>query len=200
MFKFDYSEDYVLEDDVVRLSPLKKSHIEPLLQISSEQSIWTYFFEKGDTYEALKAYIESAIKNRELNVEYPFVVYDKVTKRYAGTTRMYQYLLKTIKIGHTWYGEDFRGTGVNKRCKYLLFDFAFGKLGVRRIGFGVYEDNIISIKALQSLGCKKEGRLRDMFPSLDGKGRSDCILMSILKDEWDSYARDELLTKILVAR
>jgi hypothetical protein len=29
-------------------------------------------------------------------------------------------ILKTLLLGFTWYGKQFRGTGLNKHCKYLL--------------------------------------------------------------------------------
>jgi hypothetical protein len=31
---------------------------------------------------------------------------------------------KTLLLGFTWYGKQFRGTGLNKHCKYLLLQFA----------------------------------------------------------------------------
>lgn len=117
---------------------------------------------------------------------------------YAGTTRLYAYSedLKTIKIGHTWYGEKFRGTGLNKHCKYLLFEFVFEKLKLERIGFGAHTDNKISIAAMESVGCKKEGVLRHFIPSLDGKGRTDIILLSILKSEWMNTTKSKLQHKL----
>jgi RimJ/RimL family protein N-acetyltransferase len=36
---------------------------------------------------------------------------------------------KTLLLGFTWYGKQFRGTGLNKHCKYLLLQFAFETLG-----------------------------------------------------------------------
>ncbi|MFS4468947.1 GNAT family N-acetyltransferase [Maribacter sp. 2210JD10-5] len=195
---FDFSYSYVLEDDFIQLIPMTEAHVEPLARISDDLEIWTFFFEKGDTIEALSAYIKSAIDNRKSNKEYPFVVLDKTTKQFAGTTRFYEYSaeLNTIKLGHTWYGKPFRGTGLNKRCKYLLFEFAFEKIGVERIGLGAYADNIISIAAMNSVGCRKEGVLRNMFPSRRGKGRTDAVLMSILRNEWYENTKYELKAKI----
>lgn len=194
----NFSKDYVLEDDVVKLDPLKKEHIQQLSEISKEASIWTYLTEKGDGTDRLTAYIQATLNQRQAEKEYPFVVYDKLKGKYAGTTRFYDYSadLKTIKLGHTWYGEAFRGTGLNKRCKYLLFRFAFEKLALERVGFGAHIENKISISAMKSVGCKKEGVLRNFLPSLDGKGRTDVILMSLLKNEWETTVRAQLDNKI----
>ena len=194
LVRFDFSENYVLEDDTAKLIPLIEEHIAPLSKISNDPEIWKYFFEKGDTPTNLTTYIRAAIENRDSNKEYPFVVFDKKSRQYAGTTRLYEYSgeMKTVKLGHTWYGKAFRGTGLNKHCKFLLFEFAFEKLDLERVGFGAYADNHISIAALKSVGCQTEGFLRNMFPSLNGNGRTDAILMSILKNEWLENIKSEL--------
>ena len=178
MFEFDYSENYILEDDFVKLSPLNIEHVEGLLDISNEWNVWTYFLEKGNGQENLTNYVLSTLNNRKLKKEFPFVIFDKVKNEYAGTTRLYDYLtdLKSIKLGHTWIGEKFRGTGLNMHCKYLLLEFAFEKLEVERIGFGAHIDNKRSIAAMKKIGCKEEGVLRNFIPSLDGKGRAHVIL------------------------
>ena len=194
----DYSKDYILEDKQVKLSPLKMQHVESLIDISNESDLWTYFIEKGNGIENLTKYVESAINNRKLNKEYPFVIFDKIKKEYVGTTRFYDYLneLKCIKLGHTWIGEKFRGTGLNKHCKFLLFEFAFEKLRLERVGFGVHIENRISIAAMRSVGCKKEGLLRNFIPSLDSKARADVMLLSILKNEWLKKVKIELKNKL----
>ena len=198
MAHLDYSQDYILEDDYVKLMPLKIEHIEYLLNVSKEHNLWTYFLEKGNGLKNLTNYIASTVHNRKHQKEYPLVVFDKIKKQYAGTTRFYDYSseLKTIKLGHTWYGKDFRGTGLNKRCKYLLFQFAFETLELERVGFGAHAENRVSIAAMKSVGCKEEGVLRNFMPSLNGKERADIILLSILKDEWFEKVKTELKAKL----
>jgi len=198
MLNFDYSKDYILEDDFVRLNSLKIEHVESLLKISNESDLWTYFLENGNGLKNLTKYIQSTINNRKLEKEYPFIIFDKIKKEYAGTTRFYDSSkdLKAIKLGHTWIGEKFRGTGLNKHCKYLLFEFAFQKLEVERVGFGAHIENKISIAAMKSVGCKEEGVLRNFIPSYDGKERKDIVLLSILKNEWFDYTKPDLKKKL----
>lgn len=194
----NFSDDYILENARVRLMPLQINHIKNLIEISKDESIWTYFFEHGKDLESLTAYVESAIANRNLNKEYPFAIYDKEKCKYAGCTRFYEYSeeLGTIKLGHTWIGKDFQGTRLNKNAKYLLFQFAFEKLQLERIGFGAYSDNLVSISAMEGVGCKNEGVLRSLFPSINGVGRTDAILMSILRDEWTDSVKIQLKQKL----
>lgn len=198
MISLDFSKEHILENEVVRLSPLKIEHLAFLLPLAKDPTIWTYFLEKGNDLPLLTDYFKHALQLREANKEYPFIIYDKRKKQYAGTTRFYEYSaeIKTIKLGHTWYGTAFQGTGLNKNCKYLLFEFAFEQLAVERIGFGSYSTNKRSIAAMESVGCKKEGILRNMFPAINGTGRTDAILLSMLKNEWFDYAKANLKNKL----
>lgn len=194
----NWSKKYILEDDYVLLSPLEAKHILPIHNIALDPEIWTYFLEKGQGGQQYDEYIINALTQQKLEKEYPFVIFDKVSQQYAGMTRFYDYSsdLQTIKLGHTWYGKEFRGSGINKHCKYLLFEFAFEKLKVERIGFGAYATNTISLNAMRSVGCKQEGVLRNLFPALDGNGRTDCALFSILQDDWFTTTKSELKNKL----
>lgn len=196
--KLDFSSEILLENHRVRLEPLQETHDSELEKTSEDPAIWRYFFERGDTKEGLKVYIQNALNQRKSHQEYPFVVWDKAKNRIAGMTRMYAYSeeLKTIKLGHTWYGKEFRGTGVNKHTKFLLFECLFEKYQIERIGFGVYDGNHISVAALKSVGCQQEGILRAMFPALEGTGRVDALLFSILKTDWEHNIKIELKKKL----
>ena len=198
MAKFDFKKDYIVENELVKLSPLAWEHIDDLQSISNEDGIWTYFLENGKGRENLMRYLQSAIEHRKAGREYPFIVFDKRTHQCAGMTRLYEWNedLKTIKLGHTWYGTCFQGTGLNKHCKYLLFEFVFEELKAIRIGFGVHGENIRSLRALASVGCKKEGVLRGFLPKIDGQGRTDLVLLSILRKEWLGKVKEELRHKI----
>lgn len=197
--KLDFQKDYYLENENIRLEPLDIIHLNDLLKVSVDKSIWKYFFLEATDVNELRKYISNAIENRNLELEYPFAIFDKKTNQFIGCTRLFNYSnqFKTIKIGHSWIGVNFQGTRVNKNSKFLLFQFLFDQLELERIGFGVHSENIQSIKALESVGCKKEGELRSMFPNLDQEGRADAILMSILKTEWDSSIKQTLKNKLL---
>ena len=198
MLNFDFKENYILEDDFVKLSPLKIEHVENLIEIANETDIWKYSFVKGNGIENLTKYIQSTIDNRKAGKDYPFVVFDKIKNEFAGSTRYCEIVpsLNAIRLGYTWYGKEFRATGLNKHCKYLLFEFAFEKMGAERIGLGAYIENERSIRAMESVGCQKEGILRGIFPATNGIGRTDGILMSILRNEWNDKVKSELINKL----
>jgi RimJ/RimL family protein N-acetyltransferase len=41
---------------------------------------------------------------------------------------------KTLLLGFTWYGKQFRGTGLNKHCK-IVIAICFETLGMERVEF-----------------------------------------------------------------
>jgi RimJ/RimL family protein N-acetyltransferase len=195
---FNKEAEYTLEDDSVLLRPLQLADVPNLLTISvNEPETWDYSSKSAAGEEALKAYITEALAARDAGIEYPFIVYDKITQAYAGSTRFYDIQAKndTLQLGYTWYGKDFRGTGLNKHCKFLLLQFAFETLEAERVEFRADNRNQRSIAAMKSIGCTVEGVLRNNMPLKEG-GRRDSIILSILKNEWYSSVKQNLAGKL----
>ena len=144
----------------------------------------------------LKKYLDIAFKSKKEQKSYPFIVFDKRTNLYAGTTRFYDYqpVHNTVQLGYTWYGKDFQGTGLNKNCKFLLLQFAFEHMKVQRVEFRADNTNKRSIAAMKSIGCTEEGVLRSNC--VTPTGRRDSIVLSILRYEWFSRVKRELLKKL----
>jgi RimJ/RimL family protein N-acetyltransferase len=194
-----FSDQTILEDDTVLLRPLQLSDVENLLEISeNEPETWEYSLVRADGKSNLENYIQLALKAKAKQTEFPFVVFDKKSGKYAGSTRFYDinFKFKTIQLGYTWYGKDFRGTGLNKHCKYLLLQFAFETLGMERVEFRADNNNQRSIAAMKSIGCTVEGILRSHMPTNQSSVRRDSIILSILKSEWETQVKDNLKEKL----
>ncbi|AOW09631.1 GNAT family N-acetyltransferase [Flavobacterium gilvum] len=194
-----FPQNIILEDEMVFLRSLQLSDFENLLDISlNEPETWEYSLVRANGKENLENYIRLALKAKENKTEFPFIVFDKKSGKYAGSTRFYDINLqfKTLQLGYTWYGKDFRGTGLNKHCKYLLLQFAFETLGIERVEFRADNNNQRSIAAMKSIGCKVEGVLRSHMPTADSDVRRDSIVLSILKDEWFSEVKENLKKKL----
>jgi RimJ/RimL family protein N-acetyltransferase len=198
MIHFDFSHNYILENDRVLLRPLLTTDFENLFDFSlNEPDIWKYSLIKANGADNLKLYIELAIAARNSEKEYPFIVFDKHLNQYAGSTRFYdiQISQETLQLGYTWYGKQFQGTGLNKNCKFLLLEFAFETLGMERVEFRADNNNARSIAAMKSIGCKVEGVLRNNGKTSDGL-RRDSIVLSILKSEWFENVKENLRARI----
>jgi len=194
---FNFEAAYIIENDRVLIRPLVKEDISHLLPFSlNEPELWTYSLVPAHGEENLKKYMELALAKREQHDSYPFIVYDKKTQQYAGSTRFYDIQIQhnTVQLGYTWFGKAFQGTGLNKHCKFLLLKFAFETLGVDRVEFRADNNNKRSIAAMQSIGCTVEGVLRSNCKAMDG--RRDSIVLSILKDEWTANVKSLLLNKL----
>ncbi|MBK9224302.1 MAG: GNAT family N-acetyltransferase [Flavobacterium sp.] len=189
----------ILEDEFVLLRPLQETDVAHLLPFSiNEPELWKFSLVRANGKENLEHYIQIAIKARENGTEFPFIVYDKRTGNYAGSTRFYDinYGFKTIQLGYTWYGKDFQGTGLNKHCKYLLLTYAFETLGMERVEFRADNDNERSKAAMLSIGCTVDGILRSNMPTFESEARRDSIVLSILREEWFEVVKEYLKKKL----
>lgn len=195
---FNHLSDYILEDDKVLLRPLTITDAELLLPFAlNEPDTWRYSQISAQGEQGIKSYIQTAVTNRETGKEYAFIVFDKTTGEYAGSTRFYdiQPQNNMLQLGYTWYGEKFRGTGLNKHCKFLLLQLAFEQLNIYRIEFRADARNERSIAAMKSIGCIPEGILRSHMWLRDGS-RRDSIVLSILKGEWENGVKENLKKRL----
>jgi len=196
MEKLNFDQDYILENEVVQLRPLQKKDTDTLVQYAlTEPTLWQYSLMPANGRENMEKYIAAALADKVSGKSYPFIVFDKRTQQYAGSTRFYDFSVThhTTQLGYTWYGKDYWGTGLNKNCKYLMLQFAFDRLGLHRVEFRADNNNKRSIAAMKSIGCTVEGILRSNCASTNG--RRDSIVLSILKDEWDMKVKTSLSEK-----
>jgi N-acetyltransferase len=195
---YNRNTDYILEDERVLIRPLRESDLEHLLPYAlNEPDTWKYSHRSAKGEEGMRHYIHTALVNRADGKEYGFIVFDKTTNEYAGSTRFYDIQPDNdmLQLGYTWYGEKYRGSGLNKHCKFLILQFAFETLGMLRVEFRADARNERSIAAMKSIGCKVEGILRSNMALQDG-GRRDSIVLSILKDEWENGVKENLRKRL----
>lgn len=198
MENFSFDKDYILENERVLLRPLSIKDIEHLTYFSmNEPELWKYSMQQANGLENLKKYIETALENKQNKTEYPFIIFDKQTQQYAGSTRFYDIQLQhqMLQLGYTWIGKNFQGTGLNKHCKFLLLQFAFEQMNMHRVEFRADNENEKSKAAMKSIGCTEEGVLRSHALLNNGKRRSS-IILSILSDEWKSTVKENLRNKL----
>jgi len=194
----EFPKDIILEDERVLLRPLESSDLEFLLPYAlQEPDTWEYSIISPAGEEGMKKYIADTLSQREMKTEYAFIVFDKASGLYAGSTRFYDiqlYHLST-QLGYTWYGKAFRRTGLNRHCKWLMLSYAFENWGLERVEFRADARNERSIQAMKDIGCKVEGILRSQL-TIERGGRRSSIVLSILKEEWEASVREILIKKI----
>ena len=193
-----FPENQVLENERALLRPLQTGDLEFLLPFAEQEpDLWTYSAVSAAGKDGMIKYIESAIQERGLQKEYPFIIFDKESNSYAGSSRFYdiQLPLSSTQLGYTWYGKKFQRSGLNRHVKLLMLSFAFEQWGMERVEFRADARNEKSIQAMKSIGCTVEGILRSNTPLSTG-GRRDSIVLSILKNEWTGFVKTNLQKKI----
>ncbi len=191
MINFDFTKDYVLEDDKVILRPITIADVDSLEgYVQNEPELWQFSLVAIQKPEDLKGYIQTAIESRNDKTAYSFIVFDKASQSYVGSTRFYdvQLAFETTQLGYTWYSKKVWGTGLNQHCKYLLLQFAFEQMNFKRVEFRADNNNKRSIAAMQKIGCTVEGVLRSHLPKPDGT-RRDSIVLSITKEDWEKKVK-----------
>lgn len=180
-----------LENKRVKLSPLTLDNYQHLINIGQQKNLVQYSPSKIDTPEDLKAYVQTALDWYNNKTAIPFIVFDKNTETYAGTSRYMNinWHNKVLHIGATWIGREFQGTGLNKNMKFLMLQYAFETLKFEKVEFRVDERNLASRKAVQKIGGQFEGLLRKNVVMLDGFRRNTCCF-GILKAEWETLKVD----------
>jgi RimJ/RimL family protein N-acetyltransferase len=174
-----------LENNRVKLSLLDLSNYKHLITIAKQENLVQFSPSKIDTPNDLNTYVQTAIDGYYHKTMIPFIVFDKQTETYAGCTRFgkINWHNKLLHIGWTWIGREFQGTGLNQNMKFLMLQYAFEILKFDKVAFRVDERNIASRKAVEKIGGKLEGILRNDTLMLDGFKRSTCCY-GILREEW----------------
>ena len=180
-----FAEDIILENERVKLTPLKAGDIYELEKVAYEPSVWQLGMSNIKEQKDLKEYIDIALKEKAAKVSYPFLIFDKQTNSVAGSTRYgnISFPHKRLEIGWTWIHPKHQGTGLNKACKFLLLQFAFEKLQFNRVELKTDLLNQQSQKAMRKIGAKEEGIFRSHSVTSSGRIR-DSIFFSIIKEEW----------------
>jgi [ribosomal protein S5]-alanine N-acetyltransferase len=85
-------------------------------------------------------------------------------------------------------GHAFWGHGYMKEALTALVDFAFGELGMRRLEADVDPRNAGSLHAVERLGFRREGVLRERW-KVNGE-LQDSVMLGLLSHEWRTGAAE----------
>jgi N-acetyltransferase len=180
-----------LEGHGVRLEPLERKHHDGLAAAAQDGRLWELWFTSVPAPGETAAYIETALQGQKDGHMLPWVVVDLKTRGVVvGSTRYHDIVAAAdrVEIGWTWYAKRWQKSHVNTACKLLLFAHAFDKLGCKVVGLRTDNFNFTSQRAIEALGCKKDGVIRHHWPRRDGTVR-DSVMYSLLLAEWPDARR-----------
>lgn len=176
----------ILNGKYVRLEPMTEDHIPGLAEIGVGQTFWDFMlYGRMDSVEDMRNWVRDILSRAQNGTDLPFVAIHLASGKVAGATRYLNIMPKDrgLEIGGTWYGTEYQRTTVNTECKYLLLTHAFEKLGCIRVQLKTDLRNVRSQKAIERIGAKREGILRNHMILPSGQFR-DSVFYSILDSEW----------------
>ena len=175
-----------LEGKRAKLIPLTMEHAEELWETAKDESIWTHYtFRKIENIEKFREFLKASLEEASAGKGFTFTIIDKSTGRMKGGTSFLdiQPASRSLEIGRTWIAKELQGTGFNAECKYLLLKYCFEELELIRVFFKTDSNNIRSQKAMEKIGAKYEGTLRNHMIREDGTFRHSAYY-SIIESEW----------------
>jgi RimJ/RimL family protein N-acetyltransferase len=175
-----------LTGGVVRLDPLSEAHVPDLARAGDDPEIWRYMlYGPVVDEEKMRLWVEDLLQRQAKGGDLPFAVIHQESGKAIGATRYLDIRRehRGLEIGGTWYAPAFQRTAVNTESKYLLLQHAFEVLGAARVQFKTDQRNERSQRAIERIGARKEGILRNHMVLEDGYLRHS-VYYSIIAAEW----------------
>ena len=144
-----------LQDELIRIEPLKSTDFEILNSVASDPLIWEQHPNK-DRYkrEVFEVFFKGALESGGA-----FLVIDQLLNKPIGSSRFYDIdeINHSITIGYTFLAKDHWGGTYNKALKTLMMNHAFTQF--QKVIFHIGANNIRSQKSIERLGGKKTAEL-----------------------------------------
>jgi len=200
-------EPFTLSSRFVRLTPMSIDDVDGLVAAATEdRATYSYTTVPGDR-AAMAAHVTGLITLRDRGHDIPFTTRDASDDRIVGSTRflwLRSYFDRdvpdAVEIGGTWLAASAQRSRINAEAKLLMLTHAFERWGVQRVDLKTDARNVRSRNAIERVGGKLDGVVRNWQPSLvpgeEGTAR-DSALYSIVPAEWPAVraALEERLSR-----
>jgi RimJ/RimL family protein N-acetyltransferase len=169
----------------VTLTPLSIEHCNDLIDAAKDGELWELWYATVPSPEGMMSEIKHRIESQHNGTMVPFAVIDNKNNRAIGMTTYFKIssIDKRLDIGWTWYAKSAQKTAINTESKLLLLTHAFEDLECIAVGFGANFFNHDSRRAIERLGAKLDGIIRNNRIMPNG-AKCDFCLYSIVDSEW----------------
>lgn len=181
-------------DDLAGIE-LQNSHISVRLMNGNDLFQLEKQFDRNDLrwfvreYRNCNEFVQEKMQRFSERENISFVITEIQSAEIVGTTSLYelQFSHRSLEMGATWIGQNYRGNGYNQMAKLLLLEHLFETLKLNRVQWKTDSLNIASQKSLRSMGIPSEGELREHL-IIKRAGNPDRIrsslLFGLIKREW----------------
>ncbi len=195
-----FLQPVTLSGDLVSLSPLDRADVDALADASADGDLATLQYTTVPSPAQMADWVETCLARQATGTFLPFVARRLDTGAVIGMTTFCNVLpeQRRVEIGHTWNAVSAQRSGTNTESKLLLLQHAFDAWDCIAVEFRTHWLNQQSRRAIERLGAKQDGVLRNHQRMPDGTLR-DTVVYSILPHEW-SAVRAELRRRLDAAR
>lgn len=184
-------DDLELRGKHVMLVPTTYSNAINLTDAVKDGELWKLWYTSVPSPDNMIPEIKRRIKLYEQGLMHPFTVVNlrpNSQSRDNNLAGMTTYCnldqeSRRLEIGYTWYRKSCQKTILNTEVKYLLLKHAFEVLGCIKVEFRTNSFNFESRRAIERLGAKLDGILRN-HRILENGVICDGYVYSILNSEW----------------
>lgn len=180
-----FSDNPPLANEFVRLEPLDTTHHDDLASAAAVDDLWRTWYTGIPSPDGMAAEIKARMERQRSGQIAAWAILDPVSGRAVGMTTYLNLdpVNRRLEIGSTWVGVGAQGRAVNPAAKLLLLSRAFDDLGCIAVEFRTHWHNRQSRAAIEKLGAKQDGVLRNHKLLGDGHIR-DTVVFSVIDAEW----------------
>lgn len=165
----------------VSLAPLSQDHANDLAEASADGDLSALWYTMVPAPKDVPANIDARNATPCMT---PFAILDPTGKAVGMTTYMNADATnRRVEIGSTWYRTSVQRSPMNTECKLLMLRHAFEDLDCIAVEFRTHFLNQQSRRAIERLGAKFDGVLRNHMIMANGTLR-DTAVYSICQHEW----------------
>tara|TARA_R110002124_G_scaffold29573_8_gene102899 strand:+ start:821 stop:1420 length:600 start_codon:yes stop_codon:yes gene_type:complete len=180
-----WPDDVMLTGKHVRLEPLSMDHLDDLQNAARDGDLHLLWYTMIPNADGMAAEITRRLGLREIGSMQPFVIIDQSRGHAVGMTTFMNIDAgnKRVEIGSTWYAKSVQRSPLNTECKLLMMTHAFEVLNCIAVEFRTHFVNTQSRRAIERLGAKFDGVLRNHMVMANGSLR-DTAVYSVINSEW----------------
>jgi len=178
-------EPVTLSTERLVLRPLSLDDVPALAEAARDGELWEKRTTTVPRPEGFEDYVRKALELQAAGLALPFTTVVKDGDRVVGSTRYMNIdaAHHRVEIGTTWIARSWQRSFVNTHAKFLMLRHAFEGLGCLAVELRTHRLNDQSRAAIERLGAKLDGILRQHMIMPDGHIR-DTAVYSITRDEW----------------
>ena len=179
-----WPDPVTLRGEHARLEPLSHDHLAGLVEAVKDGELFKLWYTSVPKPEDMTKEIDRRLGLQKAGSMLPFTVFDAAGKIAGMSTYMnIDAANRRVEIGSTWYAKRVQRTPLNTQCKLLLLAHAFEAIDCIAVEFRTHFFNHQSRRAIERLGAKQDGILRNHQIAPNGTLR-DTVVFCIIASEW----------------